>query len=44
MKITSTLLCVIKRSYKLMHKNARLTEEDKKMLLEWVEKTRDSIN
>ncbi len=32
------------RSYKLMHKNARLTEEDKKMLLEWVEKTRDSIN
>ena len=30
-------------SYKLMHKSARLTEEDKKSLIEWIERTKDSI-
>ena len=30
-------------SYKLMHKSARLSEEDKQLLIEWVERTKDSI-
>ena len=29
--------------FKWMHKSARLTNEDKKLLIEWVEKTKDSL-
>lgn len=31
------------RSYKLLHKNAQLTEENKKSLFNWIEKTKDSL-
>jgi len=30
--------------YKLLHKNARLTKEDTELLIEWIEKTKDSIS
>lgn len=31
------------KSYKLMHNNARLSEEDEKLLVDWIENTIDSI-
>ena len=30
-------------SYKFLHKNARLTEKDKELLFNWIEKTKDSL-
>jgi len=32
------------KSYKLMHKEARLTDEEKNTLIQWSEQTRDSIS
>ena len=29
--------------YTLLHKNARLTKEDKELLIDWIEKTKDSL-
>ncbi len=31
-------------SYKLMHANARLTQQDKKLIIDWAEKTKDSLS
>lgn len=31
-------------SYLIMHKNAKLSEEDKQMIMVWAEKTRDSLS
>ena len=31
-------------SYKLMHKNARLTKEEKKLIMDWMNKTADSLS
>lgn len=31
-------------SYTLIHKNAILTQENKKVLINWIERTRDSVS
>ncbi len=31
-------------SYKLMHKNANLSKEDKSLIIDWAEKTKDSLS
>ncbi|MGI8952234.1 MAG: heme-binding domain-containing protein [Chitinophagaceae bacterium] len=31
-------------SYKLIHKNANLSKEDKQLVIDWIEKTKDSLS